>query len=132
MQNRLVGAQRGADTTRPAGAQQPAPDARSVAVQAAPAAPTERAGDEGAAAAQALTRKHTCVACHGLENKIVGPSFRDIAKRYAGRSDAAAYLAGKVKTGGSGVWGSTPMPPQTLEEADAKAIAQWLAEGAKQ
>jgi cytochrome c len=132
MQNRLVGAQRGADTTRPAGAQQPAPDARSdVAVQAAPAAPADRGPEEDAAAAQALTRKYTCVACHGVENKIVGPSFRDIAQRYAGRSDAAAYLAGKVKTGGSGVWGSTPMPPQALQDAEAKTIAQWLAEGAK-
>ena len=47
------------------------------------------------------------------------------------RSDAADYLAGKVKVGGAGVWGAIPMPPQTLPDADAKAIAQWLADGAK-
>jgi cytochrome c len=70
------------------------------------------------------------MACHGVDNKIVGPSFRDIARKYAGRADAAAYLAGKVKAGGSGVWGSVPMPPQALAEADANTIAKWLADGA--
>ena len=134
-QNRLVGAQRGADTTRPTGA--PLPSLPSlvvaagavVATAAAPAAPKPTERDS--AAIIAMAQKYTCTACHGLENKIVGPSFRDIAKRYAGRTDAVAYLAGKVKTGGAGVWGAIPMPPQALGEADAKVIAQWLADGAR-
>ena len=123
-QNRSVGAQRGADTSAPAGA----------AAQARPAAPaaTPAAADSVAAATVAgLTRQHTCTACHGVDTRMLGPSFREISNKYAGRSDAAAYLAGKVISGGAGVWGATPMPPQALGEADAKAIAQWLADGAK-
>ncbi len=126
-QNRPVGAQRGADTSRPApaagvqGAPNPAP--------AAPAPKPE--ASSAAAAAIALTQKYACGACHGMDNKIVGPGFREIAKKYAGRADGLSYLAGKIKGGGAGVWGAIPMPAQTLGEADAKAIAQWLVDGAK-
>ena len=137
-QNRSVGAQRGADTTRPAGAallsstvQSGAVVAAALATPSQPFPPAPNAADGGGAAIIALAQKHTCTACHGVENKIVGPSFRDIAKKYAGRTDAVAYLAGKVKAGGSGVWGSIPMPAQALGESDAKAIAQWLADGAR-
>lgn len=148
-QNRLVGAQRGVDTTRApatapataaAGSGAPSrglPGSKGATVaapvvQLASVTPAAKpGGDAAAAAAIGLIQKHSCVACHGMENKIVGPSFRDIAKKYAGRADAAAYLAGKVKSGGSGVWGAIPMPAQTLSEADAKAIGQWLADGAK-
>ncbi len=128
-QNRAVGAQRGADTSKPA---------PSVRQQGAAATPTptptptlkaEAAGD--AASAMALTRKHTCVACHGIDNKLIGPSFRDVANKYAGRADAVSALAGKIKRGGSGEWGAVPMPPQALAEGDAAVIAQWLADGAK-
>jgi cytochrome c len=62
-----------------------------------------------------------------MTTKVVGPSFADIAKKYAGKAD---YLTGKIKSGGSGVWGPVPMPAQTLGDADAKAIAAWLAAGA--
>ncbi len=120
-QNRSVGAQRGADTSRPAG----------TAAQAQTAAPAPAVAQANAAMVAGLTRQHTCTACHGVENKMVGPSFREISNRYAGQSDAAAYLAGKVKSGGTGVWGAIAMPPQALGDADAKAIAQWLADGAR-
>ena len=78
----------------------------------------------------ALTRKFACVACHGIEKQIVGPAFRDIAKKHGDRVDAVTYLTGKIRLGGSGLWGAIPMPEQTLNEADAKIIAQWLATGA--
>jgi cytochrome c551/c552 len=126
-QNRLVGAQRGADTTRPPSA---TPGAALVAV-AAPAAAPARPADAGGAAALALATKLACTACHGVENKVVGPGFREISKKHGARADAAAYLAGKIKAGGSGVWGAIPMPPQTLSDADARALAQWIAEGAR-
>jgi cytochrome c len=115
-QNRLVGAQHGADTTRPAGAAAPA--GASVAKPEPPAA-------------LALLNKNGCNACHTVDAKLVGPALRDIAKKYAGQADAAAYLGGKIRAGGSGVWGPIPMPAQTLPEADARAIAQWLTDGAK-
>ena len=132
-QNRLVGAQHGADTTKPPPAmpQPGAPTSAVVVAAATTVAPAVPKADAGAAAAIASTQKNGCVACHGLENKIVGPGFREVAKKYAGRADAVDYLAGKIEVGGAGVWGAIPMPPQTLSDADAKAIAQWLAEGAK-
>jgi cytochrome c len=128
-QNRLVGAQHGADTTKPPGTA-PAGPAAAPTTPAAPAA-AKPAADSGGGAALALAQKHSCTACHGVNNKIVGPGFNEIAAKYAGRSDAVAYLAGKVKGGGQGVWGSIPMPAQALPESDAKAIAAWLAAGAK-
>ncbi|MEO5697353.1 MAG: c-type cytochrome [Burkholderiaceae bacterium] len=135
-QNRLVGAQHGADTSKPPPASLQASAARQVAVatgattQTPAAATTTTAADAGAAAAIALAQKHSCTACHGVENKIIGPAFRDIAKKHASRDDVVTYLTTKIKAGGSGVWGAMPMPPQTLPEEDAKAIAQWLANGA--
>lgn len=117
-QNRGVGAQRGADTTRASGV--------AVAGVAMPAAATPRA-----AAAQALARKHNCLACHGLDHKAVGPGLRDVAQKYGGRADALTYLTQRIQGGSAGVWGPIPMPAQTLPAADAQAIAQWLADGAQ-
>jgi S-disulfanyl-L-cysteine oxidoreductase SoxD len=65
-----------------------------------------------------------------MDNKIIGPGFREIARKYAGRADAVDYLTGKIRAGGSGVWGAIPMPQQGLPAADARTIAQWLAQGA--
>ena len=111
-QNRMVGAQRGIDTSTPKAAGTPAK-----------AEPPPNP-------AIALTQKYTCVACHGINQRIVGPAFQDVARKHAARPDAVAYLASKIKSGGSGVWGAITMPEQTLPDADAKAIAQWLAAGA--
>jgi cytochrome c len=122
-QNRLVGAQHGVDTTRPAGS----PPATAVGTSPTAAAPA-KGGDN--AAVMAMLQKNSCTACHAVDSKLVGPAFRDIAKKHGARSDAAAYLAGKIASGGSGVWGQVPMPPQTLPAAEAQAIAKWLAEGA--
>jgi cytochrome c len=114
-QNRLVGAQRGADTT-----------GTTPGKTVAPAAPAD-----GAASTQALARKLNCLTCHGIDNKVVGPGLREVSKKYAERNDAAEYLAQKIVSGGSGIWGNIPMPPQSIPPADAKALAQWIATGAK-
>ncbi len=127
-QNRSVGAQHGADTAHAAGAA-PAAAAATVALTAAVTAPPDNA--PAAAQALALARKHNCLSCHGLDSKIVGPALRDVARKVAARADAAAYLAQKIRAGGSGVWGPIPMPAQALPDADIRAIAQWLADGAK-
>ncbi|MDP2004376.1 MAG: c-type cytochrome [Rubrivivax sp.] len=126
-QQRPVGPQRGADTTKPA----PADAAAAAAVATAAVAPRPAAAASPGAVALALAAKYTCTACHGIENKIVGPGFREIAAKYGSRPDAEAYLAGKIKSGGQGLWGPIPMPPQTLPDADAKTLAAWLAAGAK-
>jgi len=120
-QNRLVGAQRGANTDQPAPA---TPAAAAAAVAAAPAAPAP------AARAVAALNQHACLACHGMDTKIVGPGLTEVARKYSGRADAATYLAGKIKAGGQGVWGAIPMPAQSLSESDAMMLAQWLAQGA--
>jgi len=122
-QQRLVGPQRGADTTRP-------PAANPGAAAATAAAPRATA-DSPAAAALALAQKNNCMVCHNVESKIVGPAFRDVAAKHGARVDAEAYLTGKIKSGGQGIWGAIPMPAQTLSDGEAKLIAQWLAAGAK-
>ena len=67
-----------------------------------------------------------------MSSRLIGPAFREVAARYAGRADAVDYLAGRIRSGGQGSWGSIPMPGQAeLKDADARAIAAWLAEGAK-
>lgn len=127
-QNRLVGPQRGADTTRPEAkpGQLPAA-AASVASTAATATKADAGAAQQAKAALALATKHNCMACHGVNQKIVGPAFSDVAKKHGGNAD---YLVGKIRAGGSGVWGPIPMPAQTLSEADARAVANWIAAGA--
>jgi cytochrome c len=120
-QNRLVGQQHGADTTRPE-----AKAGMPVAAVSATVAPAKPENTE-AKAAIALLNKYSCTACHGIDKKVVGPGFNEVAKKHAGKVD---YLAGKIKAGGSGAWGPIPMPPQTLPEADAKKIAEWLSKGA--
>ncbi|MBL8278309.1 MAG: c-type cytochrome [Pelomonas sp.] len=124
-QQRLIGPQRGVDTTRPPGARRDGP----ITVAATPAAPPP-AAPNATANALALLKKHSCTACHGMEQKLVGPGFKQVATKYAGRADAEAYLASKIKAGGQGVWGPIPMPAQALSDADLKTLATWLATGA--
>lgn len=75
----------------------------------------------------ALATSKNCMACHAVDKKLVGPSYKDVAKKYAGQKDAADKLAAKIVKGGSGVWGAVPMPanPQ-VNEADAKKLAAWV------
>ncbi len=122
-QNRVVGPVRGADTTRPPPASLPKGAAAAPMVVAAAAAGPDVKG---------LLSKNSCTACHGMTSKIVGPGFNEIAARYKGRADAETYLTGKIRSGGSGVFGSVPMPPQPqLSESDAQAMARWIAAGAR-
>lgn len=78
-----------------------------------------------AVATQLLT-KYSCSACHTVDKKLVGPSYKEIAAKYAGDSTAPAKLAQKVKAGGSGVWGAIPMPPNNVPDADLKTLVDWI------
>lgn len=82
----------------------------------------------GAASAdQALAQKNACLSCHGVDKKIVGPAFKEVAKKYAGDAGAAAKLAAKVKAGGKGVWGEIPMPPNpNVKPEDVNKIIAWV------
>jgi cytochrome c len=74
-----------------------------------------------------LATSKNCMACHAVSNKLVGPSYKDIAAKYAGQADAQEKLVGKVMKGGGGVWGAIPMPanPQ-VSPADAQKLVAWV------
>ena len=109
-QNRLVGQQKGVRTVRVA------------ATAVKPVAPSP--GPKPAVLG--LLQSNNCLACHGMDNKVVGPGFKEVTAKHAGKTD---YLVNKILQGSAGVWGSIPMPAQNLKPADAKAIAEWLAGG---
>jgi len=74
-----------------------------------------------------LAQKKNCMACHAIDKKLVGPSYKQVAAKYAGQKDAIDKLAQKVLKGGSGVWGAVPMPANTqVSEAEAKLLVQWV------
>ncbi len=76
---------------------------------------------------QELVANSGCIACHGIQEKIVGPAYTEVAKKYASRPDARAYLTGKILGGGSGVWGGQAMPAQEqLSENQAVAMAVYI------
>ena len=107
-QNRLIGPSRGQDTdTAPA---QAAPK-----VAAVPLDPAE------------LARRKACLSCHGVEKRIVGPSFKEVAARYRGQAGIEAKLVEKLRRGSRDAWGPIPMPPNPdLPEQDARTLVQWV------
>ena len=80
-----------------------------------------------AMASKELAQAKNCLACHSVDNKVVGPGFKEVAAKYAGDKAAAATLATKIIAGGGGVWGAIPMPanPQ-VKEPEAKKLAAWI------
>ncbi len=80
-----------------------------------------------AKAAEALAQKSGCIACHNVDKKIIGPSYKEVAAKYKADKDAAGNLAAKVKAGGSGVWGPVPMPPNAqVSDGDIKSLVAWI------
>ena len=76
---------------------------------------------------QALATSKNCMACHALDKKLVGPSYKDVAAKYAGDKSAVDKLASKIQTGGAGAWGPVPMPANTqVNDAEAKKLAAWV------
>jgi cytochrome c len=74
-----------------------------------------------------LATAKNCMACHAVATKLVGPSFKDVAAKYAGQKDATDKLANKIIKGGSGVWGPVPMPANAQVNPDeAKKLAAWV------
>jgi len=81
----------------------------------------------GASAQQELAKQKNCLACHAIDKKLVGPAYKDVAKKYENDKDAVTRLAKKVREGGVGVWGQIPMPanPQ-VNEAESVALVKWV------
>jgi cytochrome c len=85
------------------------------------------AGAAQAADEEALAKSKNCLACHAIDKKVVGPSYKDVAKKYAGQKDAEAKLSEKVIKGGKGVWGEIPMPPNTsVTPAESTQLVKWI------
>lgn len=76
--------------------------------------------------AQTLYNSKACVACHKVDARLVGPSYKEIAAKYAGQEGAAAVLATRMTKGSQGIWGPMPMPPNALTEEEARILAEWI------
>lgn len=77
---------------------------------------------------EAVFKKSSCTSCHNLDKKALGPSLKDISAKYAGNSGAQAKLEAKVRSGGSGSFGTMPMPPtpKSISDGDIKSIVSWI------
>jgi cytochrome c len=112
LQHRAIGPVRGIDTSGPATSGGQPKEAGTTLLQ--------------------LATSHNCMACHRIEGRLVGPSFADVAARYATTADAAKVLAKRIKEGSSGSWGAIPMPPNAgLSDKDLNSLAEWIVRGAK-
>ena len=90
-----------------------------VLVSALPCALPAMAGIE-------LAQKKNCLSCHTVDQKLVGPAYRDVVAKYAGRDDAVAILSAKVQKGGTGVWGTAVMPPNPITPEEARELVTWI------
>ena len=80
-----------------------------------------------AMADEALAKAKNCMACHSVDKKLVGPAYKDVAKKFAGKPGAQETLATAIVKGSSGVWGAVPMPPNANVSPDeAKKLAAWV------
>ena len=78
-----------------------------------------------------ILSKNSCLACHAVDHKVVGPAYQDVAAKHQGQADAAEVLTQHIKGGSSGVYGPIPMPPNTgISDADIKTVVDWLVAGA--
>lgn len=79
--------------------------------------------------AETLYRETGCKACHAIDKKLMGPAYKDVAAKYKGQAGAAEELFKKVRAGGSGVWGTVPMPPnppERITDEELKIVIDWV------
>lgn len=80
-----------------------------------------------ASANEELAKKHACFACHAVDKKLVGPSYKEVAAKYRNDAGAEGRLADKVKKGSQGTWGQVPMPPNAaVPDGDVRALVKWI------
>lgn len=75
---------------------------------------------------EALAKSKGCMACHAVDKKVVGPGYKEVAKKYAGDAKAPAMLAAKVIKGGAGTWGPIPMPANKVTDEEAAKLVKWV------
>lgn len=121
LQTRGFGATRGVDTTLPPPATRGVPPAAAAPAKTAP--PPAAQGK----APTALLQANACLACHGIDNKVMGPSFAAVRAKYKGDGDAQARLVNSIRKGSSGAWGAIPMPAQAhVKDEDLKVLVGWI------
>lgn len=77
-------------------------------------------------ASEELAKAKNCMTCHSFDRKIVGPSYKDVIAKRAGDKGVEAALAAKIKNGSAGEWGTVPMPPNNVTDAEAATLAKWI------
>jgi cytochrome c len=98
-----------------------------IIVSIAVAAGLAFAGSSMSADMPAVAKKNGCVMCHSIDKKLVGPAWQAVADKYKGDATAADKLSAKIAKGGSGVWGTVPMPPQPkLSDADRRELVEFI------
>ena len=129
----VMGCGKEAPPPAPAAPTAAAPAPTTTAPTPAPATPVAApAAAPAVASAAALAKSKNCLSCHAVDKKLVGPSYQDVAKKYAANPAAAKELATKVRAGGKGIWGEVPMPPNPLvSEQEADVLVAWILAGAK-
>lgn len=75
---------------------------------------------------EALFKSKPCVACHAIDNKLVGPAMTEVAAKYDGEEGAVETVAGHIKNGVSGIWGPIPMPANQVTDEEATLLAEWV------
>jgi cytochrome c len=107
------------------GSETPAGD--SAATSTTEPAATDITTNPDYTAGLALIGKSDCLTCHKVTEKLIGPSYKEVAIKYAGADTAVAYLSHKIIAGGQGVWGTVPMTPHpTVSQADAEQMVKYI------
>jgi cytochrome c551/c552 len=77
--------------------------------------------------AKQLMTKSGCLNCHNARTKIIGPAYQDVAAKYRGDPKAMAKVSHQIRNGGSGLWGTFPMPPfKQLSDEEVQILAYWI------
>ncbi|TLX56828.1 cytochrome C biogenesis protein CcsA [Stutzerimonas nosocomialis] len=79
-----------------------------------------------AASGEVLFKTKGCAACHSIDTKLVGPSYKQVAAKYAGDGEAVTHLSDTIKNGVQGQWGPIPMPPNPVSDEEARTLAEWV------
>jgi cytochrome c len=78
-------------------------------------------------ASEEIAKQNGCFGCHAINEKVMGPSFKEVAKKYAGQEGAVTKIAESIRKGSTGTWGKIPMPAQDhINPEAAKSIAMWV------
>lgn len=112
---------------QPASTATPAASPQAAATPVVAAKPAAADNSADIKRGEALISKSDCLACHKIDGKLLGPSYKDVAAKYPDNAATIAQLAGKIKSGGSGVWGAIPMSPHpALSDDDAKSMVRYI------